>query len=62
MPCATDLYLPIVNSSYEVEHKRAALAPIPSIWGHVAGNAGANPADTEFMNARLLEPLEDRIP
>jgi hypothetical protein len=31
--------------------------PIPTIWGHVAGNAGANPGDTKFVNDRIAELL-----
>ncbi len=63
MPSETDLYFPVADSAYEVEHMaRARLAPIPSVWGHVAGNAGANKADTEFMDARLHDLLEDRLP
>jgi homoserine O-acetyltransferase/O-succinyltransferase len=63
MPCETDLYFPVADSAYEVEHMaHARLDPIPSIWGHVAGNAGANPRDTAFMDACLRDLLEDRLP
>ena len=35
----------------------ARCVPIPTIWGHVAGNAGANPPDTKFVNDRIAELL-----
>jgi homoserine O-acetyltransferase len=58
MPSATDLYFPVADNQAEVARMpRARCAPIPSIWGHVAGNPGANPADTDFVNARIAELL-----
>ena len=58
MPSASDLYFPVADNEAEVAHMRSArCVPIPSIWGHVAGNAGANPADTAFVNARIAELL-----
>ncbi|MDQ0394424.1 alpha/beta fold hydrolase [Labrys monachus] len=58
MPSATDLYFPVADNEAEVARMRnARCVPIPSIWGHVAGNAGANPADTAFVNARIAELL-----
>lgn len=63
MPSATDLYFPVADNQYEAaQMPHARCEPIPSVWGHVAGNAGANPADTDFTNARLRDLLEDRIP
>ncbi len=63
MPSATDLYFPVADSAYEVDRMvRARLTPIPSIWGHVAGNAGANAPDTTFMDDRLRELLADETP
>jgi homoserine O-acetyltransferase len=59
MPSATDLYFPVADSEAEVAMMpNARCAPIPSIWGHVAGAVNANPADTAFINARLGELLE----
>jgi homoserine O-acetyltransferase/O-succinyltransferase len=58
MPSATDLYFPVADNEAEVaKMPRARCAPIPTIWGHVAGNAGANPVDTDFVNARIAELL-----
>ena len=58
MPSATDLYFPVADSQYEAtKMPRAVCKPIPTIWGHVAGNAGANPPDTAFVNDRIAELL-----
>jgi homoserine O-acetyltransferase/O-succinyltransferase len=58
MPSATDLYFPVADNEAEVaKMPNARCAPIPTIWGHVAGNAGANPVDTDFVNARIAELL-----
>ena len=58
MPSATDLYFPVADNELEVaQMRRARCVPIPTIWGHVAGNAGANPPDTDFVNARIAELL-----
>ena len=60
MPSATDLYFPVADNEAEVAMMtRARLAPIPSVWGHVAGNDGANQADTAFMDSQLRALLED---
>jgi homoserine O-acetyltransferase len=58
MPSATDLYFPVVDNELEVARMpNARCVPIPSVWGHVAGNAGANAADTSFVNDRISELL-----
>jgi homoserine O-acetyltransferase/O-succinyltransferase len=58
MPSATDLYFPVADSEHEAATMpNAVCAPIPTIWGHVAGNAGANPPDTTFVNERIAELL-----
>jgi homoserine O-acetyltransferase len=58
MPSRTDLYFPPDDSEIEVAHMpNAELRPIPSIWGHMAGSPGANPADTEFVDNALRELL-----
>jgi homoserine O-acetyltransferase/O-succinyltransferase len=36
---------------------RAELRPIPSIWGHRAGNPAQNPADAKFIDAAVSELL-----
>lgn len=58
MPGATDLYFPPADSKYEVAHLAdAELRAIPSIWGHIAGCMGLNPADGAFIDAALKELL-----
>ena len=58
MPSATDLYFPVADNEREVaKMPHARCVPIPTIWGHVAGNAGANPVDTTFVNDRIAELL-----
>ena len=58
MPSATDLYFPVVDNEIEVaKMPDATCVPIPTIRGHVAGNAVANPVDTAFVNERIAELL-----
>ena len=60
MPSASDLYFPVADNEAEVAAMpNATLAPIPSVWGHVAGNDGANLDDTAFMESQLRRLLED---
>ena len=58
MPSETDLYFTVEDNRREVAlMPNAELLPIPSIWGHRAGNPAGNPADAKFLNdalARLL--------
>jgi homoserine O-acetyltransferase len=50
MPGATDLYFRVADNEAELPFLAAAsLRPIPSIWGHRAGNPVANPADMLFI-------------
>ena len=57
MPGETDLYFRVRDNELEVEQMpHAALRPIPSIWGHVAG-LGVNPPDNAFIDAALKELL-----
>jgi len=57
MPGATDLYFRVRDNELEVEQMpHAALRPIPSIWGHVAG-LGVNPPDNTFIDMALHELL-----
>ncbi|MBC7800342.1 MAG: alpha/beta fold hydrolase [Gemmatimonadaceae bacterium] len=50
MPGETDLYFRTADNADELPHLRhAALRPIPSIWGHRAGNPVQNPADLAFL-------------
>jgi homoserine O-acetyltransferase len=50
MPCVTDLYFPVADSSEEVRlMPNAQLRVIYSEWGHCAGGPGRNPEDTTFL-------------
>lgn len=50
MPSETDRYFEVADNALEMPHLlRAELRPIPSIWGHVAGNPKGVPADTAFL-------------
>ncbi len=58
MPCETDLYFTVEDNRREVAHMpRAELRPIPSIWGHRAGNPAQNPADAKFIDDAVRELL-----
>jgi homoserine O-acetyltransferase len=53
MPSQTDQYFPPEDSENEVQHlKQGIYAPIPTIWGHIAGG-GANEADVKWMDDRI---------
>lgn len=57
MPGETDLYFRVADNAAELPFLRdAELKPIPSIWGHRAGNPVQNPPDAAFIreNVRLL--------
>ena len=59
MPSQTDLYFRIADNAAELAHLRSAeLRPIPSVWGHRAGNPRANPADQAFLRDNVREWLE----
>ena len=50
MPGETDLYFRTEDNELELPHlKNAELRPIPSIWGHRAGNPSQNPEDERFI-------------
>jgi homoserine O-acetyltransferase/O-succinyltransferase len=50
MPGDTDLYFRTADNAAELPFlTAAALRPIPSVWGHRAGNPVANPADMLFI-------------
>lgn len=58
MPSETDLYFTVEDNRREVAHmKNAELRPIPSIWGHRAGNPLANPEDERFIAKAIRELL-----
>jgi homoserine O-acetyltransferase len=54
MPGETDLYFRVADNADELTHLRdALLRPIPSIWGHRAGNPSGNPADAAFLKREV---------
>lgn len=54
LPSETDLYFRVADNEAELAHLRdGVLRPIPSIWGHRAGNPSANPQDAAFL-ARVI--------
>lgn len=58
MPSETNLYFPVADNALEVAATRnAKLVPIPSIWGHRAGNNVANPADAAFVDSAITDFL-----
>lgn len=60
MPGETDLYFRVTDNAAEVEKMRnATLKPIPSIWGHRAGNPRDNPEDAAFIQSALNAFLSD---
>ena len=59
MPGETDLYFRVADNEAEMTHLRdAELRPIPSIWGHRAGNPAENPADAAFVKSAVREWLD----
>jgi homoserine O-acetyltransferase/O-succinyltransferase len=50
LPSETDLYFRVADNAMELAHLAdAELLPIPSVWGHRAGNPAANPRDAAFL-------------
>jgi homoserine O-acetyltransferase len=50
LPSETDLYFRVADNALEIAHLAdAELMPIPSSWGHRAGNPAANPRDAAFL-------------
>ena len=50
LPSETDLYFRVADNEAELTHLRnGMLRPIPSIWGHRAGNPNVIPADAAFL-------------
>lgn len=60
MPSETDLYFRVADSKLELEHLRhGQLEPIPSVWGHLAGNPRQNPEDAAFLRKVVGDWLGD---
>lgn len=59
LPSETDLYFRVADNALELKHLASAeLLPIPSIWGHRAGNPAMNPADADFLKNAVRRWLE----
>jgi homoserine O-acetyltransferase len=59
LPSETDLYFRVADNEAELAHLRdGVLRPIPSIWGHRAGNPNTNPADLAFLSGEVRDWLE----
>ncbi len=58
MPSRTDLYFPVADNAAEIAHLRhAELRPIPSIWGHRAGNPVGDEAARDFLRGAVADWL-----
>ena len=58
MPSETDLYFRVADNAAELLHlAHGTLRPIPSVWGHRAGNPSASPADAAFLKAGVADLL-----
>ena len=57
MPARTDQYFLVADSEVEMRYlRKAELAVIETVWGHVAGG-GANEEDTRWMSGKIREFL-----
>lgn len=58
MPSATDLYFTPEDSHLDARSiSKSQFRPIPSNWGHRAGNPAKNPVDQQFIKAAVAELL-----
>ena len=58
MPGETDLYFRVADNAAELPHLRdAILRPIPSIWGHRAGNPVGEPEARAFLRKAVADWL-----
>jgi homoserine O-acetyltransferase/O-succinyltransferase len=58
MPGETDLYFRVADNAAELPYlAHAELRPIPSIWGHRAGNPQPNPADARYLKDAVCDWL-----
>jgi homoserine O-acetyltransferase len=58
MPSETDLYFRVADNVAELPFlAQAELRPIPSIWGHRAGNPVLNPEDAAFIRTAVRDWL-----
>jgi homoserine O-acetyltransferase len=60
MPGDQDAYFRVEDNRRELAHLRhAEMRPIPSVWGHRAGNPVQHPPDAEFIRAAVHQLLQD---
>ena len=58
MPGRMDLYFPVADNAAELPHIRhGELRPIPSIWGHRAGNPNVSVEDFAFLKGAVRDWL-----
>jgi homoserine O-acetyltransferase len=58
MPSETDLYFRVADNAAELPYLAAGtLRPIPSVWGHRAGNPSADSADATFLRTGVADLL-----
>ncbi|MCU1539025.1 MAG: putative homoserine O-acetyltransferase [Humibacillus sp.] len=61
MPSETDLYFRVADNAAELPHLASAeLLPIPSVWGHRAGNPVGLPDELNFVRTAVHRWLETR--
>jgi homoserine O-acetyltransferase/O-succinyltransferase len=59
LPSETDLYFRVADNAAELPYlANGELRPIPSIWGHRAGNPATIPADNAFLKQAVRDFLE----
>ena len=59
LPSETDLYFRVADNALEISHLAdAELTPIPSSWGHRAGNPASSPRDAAFLKNAVRRWLE----
>ena len=63
MPGDHDLYFQVDDNRLEMEHLgHAELVPIPSVWGHRAGNPTHQPEDRAFIERHVMALLATESP
>ena len=63
MPGDHDLYFTAADSLREAEQiSHSRFQPIPSVWGHRAGNPAKNPADERFIAVQIRQLLDEPGP
>ena len=59
LPSETDLYFRVADNEAELAFLRSAeLRPIPSIWGHRAGNPNLDADDMTFLARAVRDGLD----